>query len=144
MLLASSFAVAFAGGLLTLLAPCSALLLPAFFAYAFANRTALARGTVLFLLGLCTILLPLGLAASLAGRLLIEQRQATIVVAGVVLMALGVWEMLGLGLQLVPVGWLQPMQRPASGPATLMCFWPASLVAAIFQPNRFPYLCIAA
>ena len=26
--------------------------------------------------------------------------------------------------------------RPAIGPATLMCFWPASLVAAIFQPNR--------
>ena len=26
--------------------------------------------------------------------------------------------------------------RPAMGPATLMCFCPASLVAAIFQPNR--------
>ncbi len=25
--------------------------------------------------------------------------------------------------------------RPAMGPATLICFWPASLVAAIFQPN---------
>jgi hypothetical protein len=30
------------------------------------------------------------------------------------------------------------MMRPASGPATLMCFCPASLVAAIFQPNNFP------
>ena len=28
--------------------------------------------------------------------------------------------------------------RPAIGPSTLMCFCPASLVAAIFQPNRFP------
>ena len=27
--------------------------------------------------------------------------------------------------------------RPAIGPSTLMCFCPASLVAAIFQPNRF-------
>ena len=27
--------------------------------------------------------------------------------------------------------------RPAIGPATLICFWPASLVAAIFQPKRF-------
>ena len=26
--------------------------------------------------------------------------------------------------------------RPAMGPGTLMCFWPASLVAAIFQPNN--------
>ena len=30
--------------------------------------------------------------------------------------------------------WL--MIRPASGPETLMCFCPASLVAAIFQPNN--------
>ena len=36
--------------------------------------------------------------------------------------------------------------RPAIGPATLMCFCPASLVAAIFQPNRcvVEYLSIAA
>jgi hypothetical protein len=35
------------------------------------------------------------------------------------------------------ITWLLKM-RPACGPATLMCFWPASLVAAIFQPNRLP------
>jgi hypothetical protein len=28
--------------------------------------------------------------------------------------------------------------RPAIGPSTLICFCPASLVAAIFQPNRLP------
>jgi hypothetical protein len=28
--------------------------------------------------------------------------------------------------------------RPAIGPPTLMCFCPASLVAAISQPNRLP------
>jgi len=115
---ASSFAVAFIGGLLALLAPCSALLLPAFFAYAFANRTGLVKGTLVFLLGLCTVLLPLGLAASLAGRLLIEQRQATILAAGLVLMALGVWEVLGRGLQLVPLGWLQRLQTSTGGSAT--------------------------
>jgi cytochrome c biogenesis protein CcdA len=115
VLAASSFAVAFLGGLLALLAPCSALLLPAFFAYAFANRTGLIRGTLLFLLGLCSILLPLGLAASLAGRVLIEHRQATILFAGVVLIALGAWQMLGRGVQLVPLSWLQ---RPASSSAT--------------------------
>src|SRR5262245_3176538 len=63
----ASFAAACAGGLLALLAPCSALLLPAFFAYAFANRAALLKGSLLFLAGLCTVLLPLGLAASLVG-----------------------------------------------------------------------------
>src|SRR2546425_793649 len=44
-----SFAAAFAGGVLSLLAPCSALLLPAFFAYAFTSRTELFGRTLLFL-----------------------------------------------------------------------------------------------
>src|SRR5947209_15202819 len=36
--------------------------------------------------------------------------------------------------------------RPAIGPSTLMCFCPAALVAAIFQPNKWvvEYLSIAA
>jgi len=110
---ASSFALAFLGGALALLAPCSALLLPAFFAYAFASRTALVKATLVFFLGLCTVLLPLGLAASLAGRLLIEQRQLTILVAGTVLIALGVWEVLGRGLPVVPASW-QPAGRSAT------------------------------
>jgi cytochrome c biogenesis protein CcdA len=114
----TSFIAAFAGGLLTLLAPCSALLLPAFFAYAFANRTALARGTALFLLGLCTVLLPLGLAASLVGRLLIEQRQWAIIVAGAVLIALGLWQTLGGSLHILPVAAMQRLHGPARGSAT--------------------------
>jgi cytochrome c biogenesis protein CcdA len=99
----ASFAAAFAGGVLALLAPCSALLLPAFFAYAFANRTALVRASGLFLLGLCTVLLPLGLAASLAGSLFIERRQLTILVAGLVLIVLGGMQMLGVTLPHVTV-----------------------------------------
>src|ERR1700704_760743 len=98
MLDASSFAAAFAGGVLALLAPCSALLLPAFFAYAFANRTALVRASVLFLLGLCTVLLPLGLVASLAGALFIAHRQLTILAAGLVLIALGALQTFGVSV----------------------------------------------
>jgi cytochrome c biogenesis protein CcdA len=112
----SYIAAAFLGGLFALLAPCSALLLPAFFAYACANRTALLRATLLFALGLCAVLLPLGLAASLAGRLLIEQRQATILVAGAVLIVLGVLLALGRGFSLLPVGG----GLVAQGPATLV------------------------
>jgi cytochrome c biogenesis protein CcdA len=101
----ASFAAAFVGGLLALLAPCSALLLPAFFAYAFANRSALVRGTFVFLLGLCTVLLPLGLAASVVGRLLVEQRQVVVVVAGLVLIAFGAWEAIsgGAGLPVASI-----------------------------------------
>jgi cytochrome c biogenesis protein CcdA len=101
---AASFAAAFLGGLLALLAPCSALLLPAFFAYAFSNRTALVRATLLFLIGLSAVLLPMGLAASLAGKLLIQDRQLTIAVAGAVLVALGALLIAGRGFSLLPVG----------------------------------------
>jgi cytochrome c biogenesis protein CcdA len=99
----ASFAAAFAGGVLALLAPCSALLLPAFFAYAFANRTALVRASAVFLLGLCTVLLPLGLAASLAGALFIEHRQLTILASGLVLVILGCLQIFGVTVPHVAV-----------------------------------------
>jgi cytochrome c biogenesis protein CcdA len=105
---------AFLGGLLALLAPCSALLLPAFLAYACANRTELLRGTLLFLVGLCVVLLPLGLAASIVGRLLIEQRQTTILVAGIALIGFGALLAAGRGFALVPA---HAIAAPA--PATL-------------------------
>ena len=104
----ASFLAAFLGGLLALLAPCSALLLPAFFAYAFSNRTALLRGTLVFLAGLCAVLLPLGLAASLAGRLVIEQRASTITVSGAALIVLGF--ILAVGAS--PTGWWPALARP--------------------------------
>jgi cytochrome c biogenesis protein CcdA len=114
----ASFVAAFIGGLLALLAPCSALLLPAFFAYAFSNRTALVRGTLLFLVGLCAVLLPLGLAASAAGRLLIEQRPATIFVSGSILIVLGALMAFG-GRSLLPSGLAAQLNAVSYGPATL-------------------------
>jgi cytochrome c biogenesis protein CcdA len=114
----ASFAGAFVGGVLALLAPCSALLLPAFFAYAFANRTALARGTGLFLCGLLTVLLPHGLAASLAGAVFIQNRQLTIVVAGLMLIGLGAAQSLGASFYLLPSIAHQRLQSASRGSAT--------------------------
>ncbi len=88
--------------------------MPSFLAYASANRTEVVRATLLFMVGLCMVLLPLGLAASLAGRLLIEQRQMTIVVAGVALIAFGLMLATGRGFALVPAH-----EITARGPATL-------------------------
>ncbi|WP_235686449.1 hypothetical protein [Tomitella gaofuii] len=48
------------GGVLLLLSPCSALLLPSFFAYAFDSVGRLAARTVQFSLGLATVMVPLG------------------------------------------------------------------------------------
>ena len=53
-----AYLAAFLGGVLSLLSPCSALLLPAFFAYAFQSRRRLLAKTVVFYVGLATTLVP--------------------------------------------------------------------------------------
>ena len=105
-----SFAAAFAGGVLSLLAPCSALLLPAFFAHAFTSRTELFGRTLLFLAGLCTVFVPLGLGASLVAALLLDYRETTILVAGLMLIGFGVMELTGRGFSVVPAGVAQRFQ----------------------------------
>jgi cytochrome c biogenesis protein CcdA len=64
-----SYPAAFLGGVLSLLSPCSALLLPAFFAYAFQSRGKLLAKTAVFYLGLATTLVPLGMGISAVSRL---------------------------------------------------------------------------
>jgi len=69
----ASFLASFLGGLLSLLSPCSALLLPAFFAYAFQSRGVLVGRTAVFYLGLCATLVPLGMGISAVGSLVYWQ-----------------------------------------------------------------------
>lgn len=85
---------AFLGGTLTLLAPCSVMLLPAFFAYAFASRTTLLMRTGLFWLGLVTTLVPLGAAAGSLGAVLRSHSGTLTVVVAVVVMTLGLLQAL--------------------------------------------------
>lgn len=90
------FAGAFLGGVLTLLSPCSVMLLPAFFAYAFADRSRLFARTGLFFLGLLTTLVPLGVLAGTFGAFVMTNRHTFVVVASVIVIALGVVQLLGL------------------------------------------------
>lgn len=89
--------LAFLGGLLALLSPCSALLLPAFFAYSFTNRTRLFRHTAAFYGGLCLTLVPLGAAGAFASRLFIGHRDTLVLIGGWTMIVLGVLQLLGLG-----------------------------------------------
>lgn len=89
--------MAFLGGLLALLSPCSALLLPAFFAYSFTSRTRLVVRTGVFYAGLCTTLVPLGVAGSFASRLFYGHRDVLIAVGGWTLIVLGVAQIVGFG-----------------------------------------------
>ncbi len=88
---------AFLGGALSLLSPCSALLLPAFFAYAFADRVRLLARTGLFYCGLATTLVPMGLAAGSVGAVLNDHRGLVVTVSGIVVIALGLAQILGVG-----------------------------------------------
>ncbi|GAA4872850.1 cytochrome c biogenesis CcdA family protein [Saccharopolyspora cebuensis] len=88
---------AFFGGLLTLLSPCAAMLLPSFFAYAFDGLGRLVARTAVFYLGLATTLVPLGAAAGLFGALLTQHRTTVTVVSGLVLIALGLLQISGKG-----------------------------------------------
>ncbi len=118
MLPEASYIAAFLGGLFSLLSPCSALLLPAFFAYAFESRRELVRKTVIFYLGLCVTLVPLGMGISAVSRLFYGQRSALILVAGVLLILLGIWQLMGRGFSLGPFERLRGRIRGDSAGAT--------------------------
>jgi len=85
--------VAFAGGTLALLSPCSALLIPAFFAYAFPSRGQLMLRTAIFLAGLAVVLIPVGLGVGALGSLINERRAEVTLIAGVLLIAIGLYQL---------------------------------------------------
>lgn len=97
-----SFLASFLGGTLSLLSPCSALLLPAFFAYAFQSRFELVWRTVVFFLGLVATLVPLGMGLAAVSRLVYGYRGTLILVSGLVIIALGILQIAGRGFSLVP------------------------------------------
>ncbi|MFC6355628.1 cytochrome c biogenesis CcdA family protein [Luethyella okanaganae] len=77
------------GGLLTLLSPCSVMLLPAFFSYAFSTPSALLTRTGVFYLGLITTLVPLGVLAGTLGAFVNQYRATFVTVAAAVVIVLG-------------------------------------------------------
>ncbi|MFF9913241.1 cytochrome c biogenesis CcdA family protein [Streptomyces sp. NPDC013457] len=91
------YLAAFLGGLLALLSPCSALLLPAFFAYSIDSTSRLLARTGVFYAGLATTLVPLGAAGSFAGRLFYGNRDLLVALGGWTIIVLGVLQILGMG-----------------------------------------------
>ena len=107
--------IAFAGGILALLSPCSALLLPAFFAYAFPSRGKLLLRTGVFYLGLLTLFLPLGLGLGALGSLFLERRSELSIVAGLLLIGIGGVQLAVGGFELPGAGHLQGRGFGVSG-----------------------------
>ncbi|MEU1487245.1 cytochrome c biogenesis CcdA family protein [Streptomyces sp. NPDC005752] len=102
------------GGLLALVSPCSALLLPAFFAYSVDSASRLLARTGIFYAGLATTLVPLGAAGSYAGRLFYGHRDALVLGAGWLIIGLGLAQIVGLGFVSRRIAALSGRIRPTT------------------------------
>lgn len=87
---------AFLGGILTLLSPCSVMLLPAFFSYAFSSAGMLVGRTGAFYLGLITTMVPLGMLAGTLGAVVTQQRSLLVMIASVLIIVLGAIQLVGI------------------------------------------------
>ena len=113
-----SYLAAFFGGVLSLLSPCSALLLPAFFAYAFQSGGRILFRTIVFYVGLAATLVPLGMGISAVSGLFYGHRSALILISGLVLIGLGALQLAGKGFSVGPVARLQNKIKGDSAAAT--------------------------
>lgn len=99
------YAGAFLGGVAAILSPCAAMLLPAFFAYAFGgDRARLLGRTALFYVGLLLMLVPLGLGAGALGALVTTQRQFLALIGGGLLIVFGLVTAFGVRIPLPALG----------------------------------------
>ena len=112
-----SLLASFFGGVLSLLSPCSALLLPAFFAYAFGGGGELVKKTGLFYLGLVATLVPLGMGISAVSALFYGHRAALITISGGLLIAFGILQLLGRSFSVGPLARLRSRVRGDSAGA---------------------------
>lgn len=90
--------LAFAGGLLSFVSPCTLPVLTAYFAFAFqSGRKQIAANTMSFMLGLATTFSLLGAAGFVLGRILLQSQQLIMLVGGSVILIFGMMSLLGQG-----------------------------------------------
>jgi len=136
---------AFLGGILTLISPCSDLLLPAFFAYAFDGFGKLVSRTGLFYLGLCITLVPLGAGLGKLGSFLDSIRPTVMLCAGILIIIFGIMTVFGKGFAFRPaqdaVGKLSGTSAVSVLLLAASTAWPVSAPAlswAVFSPWPWP------
>lgn len=95
LLIHVSLVAAFSGGALSILSPCSAAMLPIFFAYAFRERAQLVRMTLVFWLGLAVVFIPLGFGANVLGALFIAHRALLFRIAAVIFLSYALAALVG-------------------------------------------------
>lgn len=96
-----SVVAAVIAGTVSLFAPCCiSIMLPAYFSSAFQNRRVLVAMTFLFAAGVATVILPIAVGAAFVQRLFVSQHTLIYTAAGVLLLALAAYTLLGGRLHL--------------------------------------------
>jgi cytochrome c-type biogenesis protein len=90
--------LAFVGGVVSFVSPCTLPILPAYFAFATqSGRSRIALNTVAFMLGVATMFSLLGASASALGRFIIQSQELLLLIGGAIVMVFGVMSLLGKG-----------------------------------------------
>lgn len=90
--------LAFGGGILSFVSPCTLPVLTAYFAFAFqSGRSQIAANTLAFMLGLATTFTLFGAVGFAVGKVLLRSQQLLLLVGGSVVMVMGVMSLLGRG-----------------------------------------------
>jgi cytochrome c-type biogenesis protein len=109
VLFGTSLLASFLGGVVALLAPCCvSVMLPAYFASGFGRRSGIVAATGVFAAGVGTVIVPIGLGASILSTAVSSHHLVVYLVGGSA-MAAGGLAMLA--------GWKPRLPMPASGPA---------------------------
>lgn len=93
-----SLLAAFLGGVISLLSPCSAMILPSFLATGFQQKHRLLKATFFFSLGVLTMMLPLGLGFFALLTFLNQFRRLITLIIGVILVIEAVLQLFGHSL----------------------------------------------
>jgi cytochrome c-type biogenesis protein len=90
--------LAFVGGVVSFVSPCTLPILPAYFAFATqSGRSRILFNTLAFMLGVATMFSLLGASASALGRLIIQRQDLMLLIGGAIVMVFGVMSLLGRG-----------------------------------------------
>ena len=109
--LGGSLVAAFVAGLIALFAPCCiSVMLPAYLATSFQNRRVLVAMSLVFAVGVATVILPLALGAQVLRRLFVSGHEVVYGVGALLMIGMGVFSLLGGQLH-IPT----PSRRGGSG-----------------------------
>ncbi len=126
---------AFVAGVVALFAPCCiSVMLPAYFASSFRNRSVLVGMTAVFFAGVATVILPLAMGASVLRQLFTTEHTTIYVAAGLVLIGMALYTMMGGQLHLP-----MPGRRP-SGKAGPLNVYTLGLFSGITSSCCAPVL----